>query len=161
MPRMTSAIRKPQELEPVYDAKSFEPSKSVGYLVNRVRIEMLAEIDRELEPFDVSSAQYFIMGHLIHGMADSASGLCKGIAYDPGAMTRMVDRLEAKGLIRRVRSEDDRRAVKLEVTGEGKVLFPKMRVKVIGVLNHMLRGFTKSEARQVEGLLQRVLTNFG
>ena len=46
-----------------------------------------------------------------------------------------------------------------EVTGEGKALFPKMRVKVIGVLNHMLGGFTKSEARQLESLLQRVLAN--
>jgi DNA-binding MarR family transcriptional regulator len=120
---------------------------------------MLSAIDRELESYDVTSAQYIIMGQLAYSLADSSSGLCKGIAYDPGAMTRMVDRLEAKGLIRRVRSEDDRRAVKLDLTDEGKALFPKMRVKVIGVLNHLLRGFTKSEARQLEGLLQRMLAN--
>ena len=146
--------------EEVYDVKTFQPSSSVGYLVNRVRTEFLAKVDRELEPFDVTSAQYMIMGHLIYSLAESASGLCKGIAYDPGAMTRMVDRLEAKGLIRRVRSEDDRRAVKLEVTEEGKTVFPKMRVKVVGALNDMMRGFTKSEARQLESLLQRMLNNF-
>jgi DNA-binding MarR family transcriptional regulator len=159
MPTMSTAIRKPTELEPIYDAKTFEPSSSVGYLVNRVRTELLAAIDHELEPFDVTSAQYIIMAHIAHSLVDSPSGLCKGIAYDPGAMTRMIDRLEAKGLVLRVRDQEDRRAVKLELTEEGKALFPKMRVKVVGVLNHMLRGFTKSEARELENLLQRALTN--
>ena len=81
--------------------------------MNRVRIEMLAAIDHELESFEVSSAQDFIMGHLMHGMADSASGLCKGIAYDPGARRAWWTALKRKGCIRRVRSEDDRRAVNL------------------------------------------------
>jgi DNA-binding MarR family transcriptional regulator len=143
----------------IYDVKSFQPATSVGYLLNRVRAEMLSAIDRELDPFDVTSAQYIIMGQLAYNLADSASGLCRGIAYDPGAMTRMIDRLEAKRLIRRVRSPEDRRAVKLELTAEGKALYPKMRVKVIEVLNRLLRGFSKSEARQLEDLLRRMLDN--
>ena len=143
----------------IYDVKTFQPDASVGYLVNRVRTELLSAIDRELEPFDVTSAQYIIMAHLVYGMGDSPSGLCKGIAYDPGAMTRMIDRLEAKKLLRRARSEEDRRAIRLELTDEGKEVFPKMRVKVVGVLNHLLRDFTKSEVRQLEGLLQRMLDN--
>src|SRR5258706_943068 len=156
---MNTPIRKPRELEPIYDAKTFQPSTSVGYLVNRVRTELLAAIDRELEPFEVTSAQYIILAHFAHNLVDSVSGLCKGIAYDPGAMTRMIDRLEAKGLARRVRDTEDRRAMKLELTEEGKALFPKMRVKVVGVVNHALRDFTKSEARELESLLQRVLAN--
>ena len=156
---MNTPIRKPRELEPIYDAKTFQPSTSVGYLVNRVRTELLAAIDRELEPFEVTSSQYIILAHFAHNLVDSVSGLCKGIAYDPGAMTRMIDRLEAKGLARRVRDTEDRRAMKLELTEEGKALFPKMRVKVVGVVNHALRDFTKSEARELERLLQRVLAN--
>jgi len=99
------------------------------------------------------------MGHLAHNLADSASQLCKGISYDPGAMTRMIDRLEAKGFIRRVRSAEDRRAVNLELTAEGKTIFPKLRTSVVGVLNRLLRGFSKSEARQLESFLQRILAN--
>ena len=156
---MTTTVRKPQELEPIYDAKTFQPSSSVGYLVQRVRAELLAEMDHELEPFDVTSAQYIIMAHIAHSMIDTSSDLCKGITYDPGAMTRMIDRLEAKSLVRRVRDTKDRRAVKLELTEEGKAVFPRMRVKVLCVLNHMLRDFTKTEARQLESLLQRMLIN--
>ena len=143
----------------IYDEKTFQPMNSVGYLLNRVRTEFLGAIDKELEPLDITAAQYIIMGQLAYNMADSASGLCKGIAYDPGAMTRMIDRLEAKKLISRVRCPQDRRAVRLALTDEGKAVFPKMRSGVIGVLNHFLRGFSKSEARQLEDFLQRMLNN--
>jgi DNA-binding MarR family transcriptional regulator len=152
-------IKTERNVGDIYDPKTIQPSSSIGYLINRVRTEFIDAIDRELAPLDVTAAQYIIMGHLAHNLADSASQLCKGISYDPGAMTRMIDRLEAKGFIRRVRSSEDRRAVNLELTDEGKAVFPKLRVSVVGVLNRFLRGFTKSEARQLENLLQRILAN--
>ncbi len=143
----------------IYDAKSYNPLSSAGYLLNRVRTELLTALDRELAPLDVTAAQYAIMVHLAHDMADSAAGLCKGIAYDPGAMTRMIDRLEAKKLIRRVRCPNDRRAINLELTNEGKAAVPQMKEAVVGVLNRFLRGFSKTEARQLEELLKRMLAN--
>ena len=89
----------------------------------------------------------------------SASDLCKGISYDAGAMTRMLDRLESKGLIRRNRSAHDRRLTHLELTEEGRGAYPRMREISLTVANRFLRGFTKSEARQLEGLLGRMLEN--
>jgi len=89
----------------------------------------------------------------------SASDLCKGISYDAGAMTRMLDRLESKGLIRRHRSAHDRRLMHLELTEEGRGAYPRMREISLTVANRFLRGFTKSEARQLEGLLGRMLEN--
>jgi DNA-binding MarR family transcriptional regulator len=91
------------------------------------------------------------------GEADSASGLCKGISYDPGAMTRMLDRLERRGLVRRVAHPNDRRASNLELTAEGKEVYPKLRASAMKVLNGFLAGFTQQEARQLEKFLQRML----
>lgn len=143
----------------IYDPKTFEPGTSVGYLVSRVRTALFNAIDHALAPLDVTAAQYIVMGQLVYSLAESPSQLCQTISYDPGAMTRMIDRLEAKGLVRRVRHPLDRRALNLELTEEGKAAFPKMRVCVVGVLNRFLTGFSKSEARQLERLLQRVLAN--
>lgn len=143
----------------IYDPKTFEPTSSIGYLVNRVRTSLFNAIDQELAPLEVTSAQYIIMAQLFYGMAESPSQICQSISYDPGAMTRMIDRLEAKGVIRRVRHPQDRRALTLELTDEGKAVFPKLRLSVIHVMNRFLKGFTKTEARQLEGLLQRVLAN--
>ena len=149
----------------IYDAKTYEPRKGVGHLLNRVRTAMFAALDgafakdSDLAPFEVSAAQFVVIASLAMGEADSASQLCKGISYDAGAMTRMIDRLESKGLIRRRRDADDRRLVNIELTEQGQDAFPKMRVCAMGVLNRFLRGFTQSEARQLEGFLHRMLEN--
>jgi DNA-binding MarR family transcriptional regulator len=74
-------------------------------------------------------------------------------------MTRMLDRLEAKGLIRRTRSAHDRRLLNLELTEEGRAAFPRMREISMSIANRFLRGFTKAEARQLEGFLNRMLEN--
>ena len=72
-------------------------------------------------------------------------------------MTRMIDRLEGKGLIRRNRSPQDRRLVYLEMTDEGRAAYPRMRESRWRSPNRFLRGFTKAEARQLESLLNRML----
>ena len=127
---------------------------------------MLAAIDRELAadkrlaPLEISAAQYVIIANLAGpGEPKSAADLCKGISYDAGAMTRMLDRLESKGLIRRSRSAHDRRLMILELTDEGRAAYPRMREISMGVANRFLRGFTKAEARLVEGFLARMLEN--
>ena len=74
-------------------------------------------------------------------------------------MTRMVDRLEAKGLISRRRCPEDRRLIKLELTEEGVAAIPKVRECKLRVLNRFLTGFSKPEARQLEGFLARMLQN--
>ena len=150
----------------IYDISTYQPKKSVGYLLSRVRVEMLAALDRELAddkrlaPLEISSAQLIVIAMLAAASASmSASDLCKGISYDAGAMTRMLDRLEAKRLIRRNRSSQDRRLTYLELTDEGLAVYPRMREISMAVANHFLRGFTKTEARQLEGLLGRMFEN--
>ena len=150
----------------IYDSTTYQPRKSVGYLLSRVRVEMLMALDRELEadrrlaPLELSAAQFIIIANLAGAEGTmSASDLCKGISYDAGAMTRMLDRLESKGLIRRNRSAHDRRLTHLELTEEGRAGYPRMREISLTVANRFLRGFTKSEARQLEGLLTRMLEN--
>ena len=150
----------------IYDTTNYQPCRSLGALLSRVKVEWLAALDRELAmdkrlaALEMSAAQYIVMANLAGpGEPKSASDLCKGISYDAGAMTRMLDRLESKGLIRRSRSAHDRRLVHLELTEEGRSAYPRMRDIAMTVANRLLRGFTKSEARQLEGLLNRMLDN--
>ena len=150
----------------IYDNATYQPCRSIGSMLSRVRVEMLAAIDRELAadkriaPLEMSAAQYIIVANLAGpGEPKSAADLCKGISYDAGAMTRMLDRLESKGLIRRSRSAHDRRLMILELTEEGRAAYPRMREISMAVANRFLRGFTKAEARQLEGFLSRMLEN--
>jgi DNA-binding MarR family transcriptional regulator len=142
----------------IYDPKRFDPKTGVGGLLSRVKVNLAEALDVELAPFDISVAQYVILVNLAHG-ADSSSDLCKSVSYDPGAMTRMLDRLERKKLITRVRSSEDRRVARLALTEEGRAVYPKLVERAATVLNRKLHGFSPTEVRQLENLLQRMLAN--
>jgi DNA-binding MarR family transcriptional regulator len=149
----------------IYDFETYEPRKGVGHLLHRVRTEMLAAVDRDmaadeqLVAMEVTSAQFIVLTTLSMGEMKSASDLCKHISYDAGAMTRMIDRLEEKGLLRRSRCPNDRRLVNLELTEKGSLALPQMRRVAMRVVNRFLNGFTKAEARQLESFLIRMLEN--
>ena len=141
------------------DARLAPPKRSIIRLVGRVRVEIMDALEAEVAPYDISAAQFIVLATLVNGEADSASGLCKGISYDPGAMTRMLDRLEQKGLIKRTPRPDDRRTMNLALTAEGKALIPKLAAAKEAVQARFLRGFSKSEVRTLEALLNRMLDN--
>jgi|SRR5437667_8178320 len=143
----------------IYEAKTFELRHCIGHLIKEVRAVMMVAMEKELEPLDIMPAQFVILTRLAEGDADTVSVLCKDVSYDPGAMTRMIDRLEAKGFIRRLRSSEDRRAVKLELTAEGRKVYPELKARAVAVQNALLRGFTKTEAQQLEAFLRRMLAN--
>ena len=143
------------------DAKP-EPAvapRSIARLISRVRAEVMEALDRELAVHDMSAAQMIVLSTLATGEADSASGLCKGISYDPGAMTRMIDRLEQKGLVRRRPHPEDRRTMNLELTAEGQQLYPKLAAAKDIVLRRFLQGFSDAEVATLDRLLNRMLAN--
>jgi len=164
--RVSSTASATASLPEVYTAESYLPQNGVGYLVGRVHDAATSALDRglaahpELAPWELSWPQLKIIGSLaLAEEAKSASDLCKSISYDAGAMTRMIDRLESKGLIRRERCTRDRRLVYLQLTDEGRKIWPKMKEVSRKTLNEFLRGFTRDEVHQLEGLLRRVLEN--
>jgi DNA-binding MarR family transcriptional regulator len=152
-PRVSQASTAPVELA------ATAAGHGILRLINRLRVEVIDAMDRELAQFDISAAQLIVLASVANKEADSASKLCKSISYDPGAMTRMIDRLEQKGLIRRVPHPDDRRAANLELTAAGKALYPLLLAAKETVQAQFLRGFSHDEIRALDGYLQRLLAN--
>jgi len=144
---------------PVIDAPPLPSKHGIIRIVNRVRVEMIDALDRELAKFDISAPQLIVLAYVANKEADSAAALCKSISYDPGAMTRMIDRLQEKGLIRRTPNPEDRRATNLELTAAGKALYPQLLAAKENVQAQFLRGFSKDETRLLERLLNRLLEN--
>ena len=128
-------------------------------LVSRLRVVLIDAMDRDLAKFDISAPQFIVLASLADREADSPSSLCKTISYDAGAMTRMIDRLEQKGLIRRVPHPEDRRATNLELTVAGRVLFPQLVATKEIVQERFLRGFSKDEIATLESFLARLIHN--
>ena len=147
------------ELPPVYELRSFRTLEAVGALVGRTRKAMAREFDRELGELGLNTAQALVIVFLAEGIACTAADIGRELSHDPGAMTRMVDKLEAAGYVRRVPRERDRRATDLDLTPAGRRLHGEVRRVQVALLNRMLRGFSRAEARTLERLLKRLLDN--
>jgi DNA-binding MarR family transcriptional regulator len=134
-------------------------------LVAQVRLAIVSGLDEEflgdteVASLEVTAAQFAILRNVLKGSSQSACELCKLMDYDRGAMSRMIDRLETKRLIRRVALAHTRRSVALEVTAAGKAAFPKMEACLDRVVNRLLKGVNKSQVRETEKVLKRMLAN--
>jgi DNA-binding MarR family transcriptional regulator len=138
---------------------AFDIRSSLGYLLTHVRQEWIDAIEKELKPFDLSAAQYIVILNVGSGRAQTPIALCRTLQYDTGAMTRLIDRVEAKGLIKRVAHDADRRCVALEMTAAGSELYPKL-VEIVKEMNRRAtKGLTREEIDQLEALLRRVAAN--
>jgi DNA-binding MarR family transcriptional regulator len=142
-----------------YDPDNYQPNESVGYMMRRILNMVTVEVDRELEPSDLTSAQWVPLLKLHMGSGSTVAELARGCQQDAGSMTRLLDRLETKGLVRRVRSNDDRRVVNLELTDGGRAAAKKIPAVLCGVLNAHMRGFTTEEWQLLKGMLRRILDN--
>jgi len=96
---------------------------------------------------------------LRNGRASTVAELARELNTDPGAMTRLLDRLEAKGLCRRKRSTDDRRVVRIELTAEGLAASAKVPPVLSEVMNEMLSGFNREEWDSLKSMLRRMIDN--
>ena len=146
---------------PPYTAETFVPKEAIGYLITRTKTALWERADEILAPLDLTLSQWVIIANLVNSTMTTPAEICKAISYDPGAMTRLLDRLEKKGFIRRVRHVSDRRSVTLELTRAGRDLYPKLLKRLVAGYNDILTGFTAAEVRQLESMLKRLLVNLG
>ena len=132
---------------------------SVGYLMGRARASLLSGLDAQLARFGLSGMQFAVLKHIGEGSARTAADLCRFMQYDTGAMTRILDRLELKGLVRRERSRQDRRAVVLRLAPSGRAQMPRLAAVAGRVLEAHLAGFSNSEIEALKSYLGRMIDN--
>ena len=142
-----------------YRAEGYATEESVGYLMRRVLAVLGQGVDRELASCDLTNAQWLPLFKLYLGKASTVAELARACQLDAGAMTRMLDRLEAKGLCRRIRSVEDRRVVNIELTDEGQVTAKGIPSVLSRVQNAHFAGFSVEEFETLKGYLRRVLSN--
>jgi len=147
------------ETAPYYTAENYAAEDSIGYLIAALRNRLFRSLDVELRKFGFTSAQWPILRAVADGKTPIAADLCRKLNYDTGSMTRMLNRLEEKGVIVREPSSEDRRIVRLRMTAAGRRLYPKLRDAVIDVLNHLVAGVPADDVRHTIDLMHRMLTN--
>ncbi|MEO9102652.1 MAG: MarR family transcriptional regulator [Burkholderiales bacterium] len=142
-----------------YRADTYRPEESVGWMMQRIVSEVGQEIERRLSDDGPTSPQWMPLFKLHLGEASTVAELARSCRLDAGAMTRLLDRLEAKGLCRRCRSTTDRRVVNVELTDEGRRCAQEIPAVLCLVQNEHLTGFSEAEWQQLKGFLRRIMNN--
>ncbi|WP_157247963.1 MarR family winged helix-turn-helix transcriptional regulator [Nonomuraea typhae] len=94
-----------------------------------------------------------------HGGSCTPSVLAGELLLSPAGMTGRLDTLERSGLIRRVRSSDDRRRVDVELTARGHELWMDTMTIQAEVESGMVAALAAEDRRTLDRLLKQLLHN--
>jgi DNA-binding MarR family transcriptional regulator len=144
------------------EISAYQLGESVGYLIARTRSTMAGLVtQRTMAELGITSQQASILFMVASGKCLLAADLAREYGIDASAVTRLVDRLEKRGLLTRVRSIEDRRVVRLALTPEGRDIAVRMPAIFNSVTDNLLSGFTPEEVGFLKSMLRRVLSNSG
>ena len=153
---------KPESKAPAnfYRPENYRAEESIGFMMKRILSSISQTMESRLcEPGGPTYPQWIPLHKLHVGPATTVAELARECQLDTGAMTRLLDRLEAKGLCRRVRSVADRRVVNIELTDEGRAAAQEVPQFLARVQNEYLAGFSVEEWEQLKSYLRRMLDN--
>jgi DNA-binding MarR family transcriptional regulator len=119
---------------------------------------LMQKLGDVLKPHNLSSTQYNVLRILRGAGAEGAS--CKDIGSrmvtrDPD-ITRMMDRLEKRGLLMRDRAKEDRRVVTHKLTPAGLELVNALDGPVDTANQETMRHMSRAKLRELVGLLEEL-----
>jgi len=111
------------------------------------------------EPEGITQQQYNVL-RILRGAGDDGLPTLaiaeRMVEHTPG-ITRLIDRLELKRLVRRERCPEDRRLVRCHITEPGRALIEKLDKPVARIDHHSLGMLSEAERKKLVGLLERIL----
>ncbi len=128
-----------------------------GRLMRRIDKLMASFVESRFAAHDVSFQQWVALKVIRDGVARSAGELARELGNTTGATTRLIDVLEARGLLERDRGSADRRVVQLVLTDEGLAQVLALQMPVADAWNEILADFEQSEIDALVVTLARLL----
>jgi DNA-binding MarR family transcriptional regulator len=127
-------------------------------LLHQLARDVTTKLDRRLAPLGVTTQQAVLLHNAASGGA-SPSQLMEAVGTDTAGMSKLLDRLEAKGLIERRPNPGDRRSVVIEPTERGLALVPELSPVFSKVARQLFNGFSDDEVANLTSSLRRMGEN--
>ena len=142
-----------------FSPETFQPEESVLYFLRKALVRLGHVVNREMAMEESTLPQWLPLFKVSKGEASTVADLARQCCIDVSAMTRLLDRLEKKDLVRRQRCATDRRVVRIAITPEGRAVAGRVPEVLCAVYNRALAGFTAEEWAQLQSLARRLGTN--
>ncbi len=129
-------------------------SRNFGFLLNDVARLMRTAYDRRIRQLGLTRAQWWVLTHLYRSDGVSQTELAEILEIEKATLGRLLDRLEAKGWVRRDHDARDRRVWRVHLTAVVEPALRTMRTLAAELRRDALTGISAAEReRFVDTLL--------
>jgi MarR family transcriptional regulator, lower aerobic nicotinate degradation pathway regulator len=136
-----------------------EAAEFSGQLFFRLWRATHTRIAERLEGIGLTPASFGVLNLLAKRDAASQQEIGRTMGIDPSTMVALLDKLESDGLATRRRHPNDRRRREVAITPKGRRALERGRNLNGEVEDEVLKGLSKSERRQLIGLLRQALAS--
>lgn len=130
----------------------------LGYWLRKLSNAVSGSFAQRLAIHDVSVPQWVVLRVLFDGDSLPLKDIVARVEVDQGSLSRMVDRLIARGWVRRDADGTDRRAVAISLTREGRRLVPKLAAEADANDKAFFSGLSRAEREKFLRTIQALLT---
>ena len=129
-------------------------SRNFGFILNDVARLLRTAFDRRVKSLGLTRSQWWVLNHLFRNDGVTQSELADILEVEKATLGRLLDRLEAKGWVRRESHAGDRRAKRVFLTEEIEPALKTMRAAAADLRRDALVGLSvEDQTRFVDALL--------
>ena len=135
--------------------------QSAGYLINMTALLLKREFSSAIKnhSIDVTPEQWAILNRLNENSDLTQKEVAKLTFKDNANITRMVDKLEKKGLVIRQSDANDRRSWKLSITKKGIEIRDLVEPLAVDILNKISKGISEKEMDSYNNISKKIINN--
>jgi len=134
-------------------------SRNFGFLLHDVARLMRTAYDRRIRRLGLTRAQWWVLTHLYRGNGVTQSELAETLEIERPSLGRLLDRLEAKGWVRREHDAKDRRVWRVHLTEEVEPALRTMRTIAAELRRDALAGISAAERERFVDTLLAIKEN--
>ncbi|WP_420324524.1 MarR family winged helix-turn-helix transcriptional regulator [Mameliella sp.] len=131
------------------------------YRLRRATVQMLSTISQELAPFGLRRTTFSALAVVVDRPGLRQTQLADALAIERPNLVKIVDELEAAGLIQRCQAEGDRRAYALHPTEDGELLHRRAYEAVQAADRRLMHGLSPAEVQALNAALHLIEENAG
>ncbi len=131
----------------------------IGRVLYTTAQAMTLHAEKILKPYDLTVEQLHLLKNMEEGTPLSQQQLCGIVQKTAANVTRILDRLERKGLVRREKNPADRRSILLFLTAQGKELIADVHIVLESFSEQLTRGISHQEQALFIQLLCKMQDN--
>lgn len=132
---------------------------TTNFLIYKLNLLIKNNYQKQLKEFDITTEQWQVLKSLYLNDQCNQKELAKICFKDQAALTRILDILEKKELVKREKSQNDRREFLIVLTSEGEELAEKTMALISEEIKRMYSGFTDEEENALKSLLKKLVDN--